>query len=332
MKRGLAVVTLGLVVAAYAGCDGVSNKGAFGEPFRVRGAQFVRGALPGTAPLAPPPPVDAGTEADAGAPAAAGPLTVTGIVTLNPNVYPGEGGKQISGRATKDASSVALRFDDIGTGYWVLPLGAADPLYPGENTWSAACDFDPNAPAGPHPLRVVAIDANGNAGAQSEQSFCLQGKVPDNLHACHPQIASPEAVFTLTWDQDVDLDLHVVSPAGRDIDPKHPLADPVDAGARPSPAAAIVDHDSLASCTPDGRRQEDLVFQARPSGTWEIYVNMFDACKKPAVTFTVQTYEAQGDGQDRHLVLTYTKSGRLVATDANGGARPGLFVLEYPFD
>lgn len=331
MRRALVATSVATVALAFAACDGVSNKGAFGEPFRVRGAQFVRGPLPGSAPALPPPVVDAGA-ADAGPPPATRPLTVTGIVTLNPNVYAGEGSKQISGRATTDTASVALRFDDIGTGYWVLPVGAADPLYPGEVSWSAACDFDPNAPPGLHPLRAVAIDGSGHAGAQSEQGFCLQGKVPDNLHACHPQLPSPEAVFTLTWDQDVDLDLLVVSPTGREIDPKHPLVDPVDAGARPAAAAALVDHDSLASCTPDGRRQEDLVFQGRPTGTWEIYVNLFDACKKPAVTFTVQTYEAQGDGQDRHLVLTYTKAGRLVASDANGGARPGLFVLEYPFD
>jgi hypothetical protein len=326
MRRAL----LGMVLV-LAACDGESNNGAVAEPFRVRGAQFIAGELPGASPA---PEVDAGgmnDGADGGATSAAA-LSVTGIVTLNPNVYPGEGGKQISGRATGDTAAVALRFADMGTGYWVLPIGALDPLFPGERSWGTSCDFDPNAPPGAHPLRVVALDANGNAGTQSEQTFCLQGKIPDNLHACHPQLPSPEAVFTLSWDADVDLDLRVLSPEGRDIDPKHPLAEPVDAGAAPQASAARIDHDSLAVCVADGRRQEDLVFQTRPHGTWQVYANLFDACKKPAVRFTVEAYEAMGDGEGRHLVQTYAKSGRLVASDANGGAGPGLFVFEYPFD
>ena len=319
--RARAIVVAGALVAggALAGCEGQTNHVAYGEPIRVRGAQFIEGPLPGTAPAEG---------------ASATTLAVTAIATLNPVVSPGEASKSLSGRSTSDASAIALRMGDLGSGYWVVPIGGPDPQYPGELTWSVAADFDADARAGLHPLRVVAIDASGHAGVQSELSLCLASRIPDNLNACEPTLAPPEAVLTLSWDADVDLDLHVVDPDGRDVNPKQPLVVPVDAGARPSPAAASFDRDSLAACVPDGRRQEDLVFPARPHGTWSIYANLFDACGKGGARFTFSVHEAEGgaDGTPRHLVETFTRSGRVIDLDANGDGRPGLFVVQYPFD
>jgi hypothetical protein len=314
-----ALVLSAALTGSAAGCDGQTNHVAFGEPIRVRGAQFIEGPLPGTAPAE-------GTVATT--------LAVTAIATLNPVVSPGEASKSLSGRTTSGASAIALRMGDLGSGYWVVPIGGPDPQYPGELTWSVAADFDADARAGLHPLRVVAIDASGRAGVQSELSLCLASRIPDNLNACEPTLAPPEAVLTLSWDADVDLDLHVVDPDGRDVNPKQPLVVPVDAGARPSPAAASFDRDSLAACTPDARRQEDLVFPARPHGTWSIYANLFDACGKGGARFTFSVHEAEGgtDGTPRHLVETFTRSGRVIDLDANGDARPGLFVVQYPFD
>jgi hypothetical protein len=315
-------------VAPVAACDGETQSVQFGEPIRVRGAQFVKGDLPGT----PPPATTATGDTDASVDPN-GPPAVTAIQALSTVVYPGEGGKALSGRATSKASSVAIRFADMGTGYWVLPIGAPDPLFPGELTWSAPSDFDPNDPPGKHPLLAVAIDANGVAGVQSEQTLCLASAVPDNLESCDPTRNPPEAVITLKWNADVDLDLHVISPSGRDINPKAPLVYPVDAGVQPSKNDPVIDHDSLAACVPDGRRQENLVFQGRPTGTWQIYVNEYNACGKPAVTFTVSVYEPEGTlGQGRHLVQTFTRSGRLLDVNADGDSSPGLFVAEYPFD
>jgi hypothetical protein len=327
MKRLLASCAIALTAsgAGMAACDGQSLGTQIGEPMRVRNAQFVAGDLPGA-----PPPADASTpDLDGGVPS--GPPVVTAISAINTVVYNGEGAKQITGRATANGASVALRFTDFGTGYWVLPLGNPDPLYPGELTWSATTDFDRSIPAGKHPLRVVAIDPNGVAGEQQEQHFCFASRVPDNLNACDPTRNPPEAVFSLTWDADVDLDLHVVGPDGRDVNPKHPLVNPVDGGTVPPRTDPAIDRDSLAACVPDGQRQEDLVFPARPTGTWDLYVNEFDACGKQAVNFTLTVYEPDGTpGVDRHLVQTFTRSGRLLPVNADGDSQ-GLFVVEYPF-
>jgi hypothetical protein len=331
--RRLACAALGLAAVGVAGaaCDGQKNSYVFTEPLRVANAQFFAGDLPGSPPIDP----------DAGAPAPGGGPTVTAITAQNTVVYSGEGGKALGGRATDNATAVALRFADIGTGYWLLPLGNPDPLFPGELSWSAVTDFNPNVPPGKHPLRVVALDGNGVAGAQSEQVLCVASRIPnvpgattaDDVTACYPSQNPAEAVFTLHWDADVDLDLHVITPDGNDVSAKHPLASPVDAGAQPPLSDPRVDRDSLARCVPDGWRQEDLVFPNRPASgsVYEIHANLFDACGKPSVDFVLTVYEPEGTlGQDRHLVQTYQQAGRLTSFDADGNA-VGLFIADYPF-
>jgi hypothetical protein len=325
---GMAALASGLAVVAAAACDGQDNVYDYSEPIRVRPpAQFVKGALPGSDPVDPDGGVSPG-----------GPV-VTAITAQNTVVYAGEGQKALGGRASSDAVSVGIRFADMGTGYWVLPLGNADPLFPGEYAFSANSDFSPSIPPGKHPLRVVAFDGNGRPGAQSEQVLCVASRLPNvpgatnanDVTACYPKQNPAEAVFTLTWDADVDLDLHVVTPDGRDVNPKHPLVTAADAA--PPASDARIDRDSVARCVPDGLRQEDLVFPKRPaSGSiFQIYANLFDGCAKNGVTFTLTVYEPEGTaGQDRHMVQTFTRSGRLAATDADGDAL-GLFIAEYPF-
>jgi hypothetical protein len=327
VRAVVATVLGGLAIVAA--CDGQQNSYVFNEPIQVRNAQFFPGDLPGSPPVDP----DGGTPVP-------GP-TVTAITTPSTIVYSGEAGNGLGGRASSDAWSVALRFTDMGTGYWVVPMGNPDPLFPGELSFSAVTDFNANIPAGKHPLRVVAMDGSGHAGAQSEQKFCIASRLPavpgattvNDVTACYPSQNPAEAVFSLTWDADVDLDLHVVTPEGRDVSPKHPLVDPVDAGAQPPNSDARIDRDSLSRCVPDGLRQEDLVFPKRPAAgdTFEIHANLFNACGKPSVDFTLTVYEPEGTaGKDRHLVQTFTRSGRLTSLDADGDA-PGLFVVDYPF-
>jgi len=71
-------------------------------------------------------------------------------------------------------------------------------------------------------LLLAAIDEQGNAGEETRLDTCITRPIPDNLNACDPTIAPPFAVLSLAWDADVDLDLVVVAPDGRVIDPKHP--------------------------------------------------------------------------------------------------------------
>jgi hypothetical protein len=316
---------LGLVCLLACGNSGTPFYAAIGEPITVNGAQFVPGSLPGT------PPVDGGSVMDNGFDAGSNePLEVTYLESPNPLAIPGAAGKSFSGRVTQSAVAVGMRFPDLGTGYWVTPLGAPDPEFPGELTWSVSMSFNSNIPTGFHDLRFTALDGNGNASPQADIEICAASRIPDNHNSCYPNIAPPSAVFTLMWDADVDLDLQVTTPDGRVVDPKHPATVDPDGGAVPA-NAGVIDRDSLANCVPDGLRQEDLVFQQPPSGTYQIAVNLFSACNKAGTTFTVIVNQAAGTVPNSHLQQTFRRGGEMQGFEANGGLSPGLFFVSYPF-
>lgn len=332
MGRGIAIVialvgfvlSLGLSVFA---CSGEPNETGLGEPLRLRNAAFKTGALPGEPP----------------APAAVTP-SITSFEAASTVVRPGQTEKSLLGRATPDAVAVALRFVDLGTGYWVLPVDGPDPQNNGELGWQVVADFGSAIPAGVHLLRVVAIDGAGHAGTQRELSVCVTPEIPDNLNACDPKLTPPAAVFSLSWDTPVDLDLVVITPDGRIVDAKHPrtVAPPppgpssgggADAGTSAA-TVGVFERDSNGGCVVDGQQRENLVFQGRPpAGSYLVYANLFDACGRAPVHFRFSLHEpeATADPKVQRLVESVTKKGVLLAVDANGGSKLGTFVTEITF-
>lgn len=314
------------VAALAAACDvGQGPSGGFGEPLQVAGAQFIPGELPG----APPLPADAGeTSADAGLPA----LSVVSFSAASRQVVPGISGKSIGGDVTSDAVAVGVRLVGRGTGYWVVPVGAPDLQIADALTFGMSMSFDADDPPGLQPLRFVAIGPSGAGGRQSDFPICINARIPDNGHACDPTIAPPRAVFSLQWDSNFDLDLHVIAPSGVDYNPKMPLGEPLEAGVlRSLPKdAPFVDRDSLRGCQPDGLRQEDLVFpETLPKGTYHVFVDPYAACGQNAAHFTFTLYESTGtcpacalDAEPRPA------AGEVLASGVTGGAGPLLFVQD----
>jgi hypothetical protein len=288
----------------------------------VSGGQFVPGDLPGAPAI------------DGGGPTGAGgtppPLSVLEVDYNNVQVVPGAAGKSLGGIVTSDAVAVGVRLADMGTGYWVVPVGARDAQVPNGSDVGFSASFNADDAPGPHPLRMVALDANGSGGQQVDTQMCIQSRIPDNGHACSAGTAVPAVVFTLRWDANFDVDLHVIAPDGTDINPKtNPLQFPTDAGQPPAGDPAI-DRDSLGHCVPDGLRQEDLVFQNYPLvGPYDIYADPFDPCGQSAVRFQLTIYEAGGDGE---LHATYSQGGELIANSVTGGGSSGLFITEKQFN
>jgi hypothetical protein len=308
-------IPLLLAFALLAAC-GTPEPSGIDEPFHVVGGQFFEGPLPGIAPDAP----DGGD----------GPK-VFAFGWENPVILPGQGSKSIHGRVSESATSVALRFTDMGSGYWVVPTGPLEPQYPGERTFSVKASFTEQLPAGSHPIAIVAIDADGKPGRQHLRSVCVAGPIPDNLAGCNPDTAPPAMVVSLSWNVDADVDLQIIASDGRIATPEKPLLDPIAQGVRPDPSAPRIDRDSLEACVPDGLRRENFILQERlPSGTsLAIHAKLKDACGFSSVAFRLGLHERRGDEGAWEVVETFSTGGFLNEFEA--GLQTGLFLGRIDF-
>lgn len=304
------------LLAVIAGCSGQPALPGAGEPIVVRGATFIAGPLPGSPP------------ADGGAPAQP---AVTAIQSINNSFFAGQAGATYTGDVTDDATAVAVRFPDLGTGYWVFPPGPPDATDPGNLTWSMTFDIGPGVTPGKQNLRFAAIDASGSSGNQIDQPVCVDTPYPDNFNACLPSRAPPPAVLSLTWDAPVDLDLIVVAPDGTVLSSKRPTNGAIaDGGA--DPGDATLDRDSDRGCVPDGRNREDLVWKQDPGpGLYLAYASLFSACGKDSVRFTLTLYVAEPTDGGQTLAPRLTQAGELLAVQAGTGATLGLYVASFSF-
>jgi hypothetical protein len=315
----------GVLVAACTGPQ-VSATQALGEPIRVESGQFLSGDLPGLAPIVEP--ADGG---DAGAPVNP---TVTDVSLANTAIAPGSAGVLFSGHTTTTAQAVAVRFGELGSGYWVVPVGPPDPTDGNLPTWQFVADFGRDLAPGFHDLLFAAIDPAGASGTQYDQPVCVDTPVPDNLNACVPKRSPPAAVLSLTWDAPVDLDLIVQDPSGAVVGGKIRavgIEGGVPASTSVNAANGVLDRDSNADCLIDDIDREDIVWQTAPApGTYEVWVDMFSACHQPAASFSIALWRAEPRPDAGTLQLVEQQPlvalGELTASQATGGAGLGLYV------
>jgi hypothetical protein len=310
-------------------CSGQTQNSGIGEPLRVsyegtNNAQFRAGTLPGSRPL---------TSAETLANVAQKPPTVS-LNVSGSVIRESDTGFVISGSTSSEAVAVGIRFSHLGSGYWVLPVAGQDPTRPGTFTWSATLDFGTGIPAGFQSLLAVGIDSAGHGGTQTAQDLCVASDIPDNLSACSPGAKPPTTVLSMVWDTAVDLDLRVVTPQGKIVDPKHPsTALAVNGRVDPSvPSTGLFDTDAERDCVDTGHRRENLVWQDPPEpGRYFVYASLYSACGQPSVRFTVSLNQPgpAEDGGLHHLVSTFERTGELLASDADAGTSLGLFVTEF---
>lgn len=279
---------------ALCACSSESASSGLEEPIRVSNGQFFSGAFPETHEEGP---------------------ALSQVSLKSAQFFAGSPAKTIAGDAAEGAQSVAVALENLGTGYWIVPMGAPDPNTPGALAWAANCDFSSSLPAGIQNISLAASDANGKFGPLTTQKVSIKSLVPTG-----------RVVASLTWGADADLDLHLTAPGGKELYPKKPNTIGSDENGMPLPGSGLLDRDSLAACVPDGVRTENVVFADAPAaGYYAVRVDMFNACKQPAVTFKFNLYV---DG-----LSVLEKTGRLLDIDADaGGEYSGLFVTEFICD
>jgi hypothetical protein len=296
MRRAVSLIAASLLAYGVLGCgDSESASTGANEPLTVSNGQFFEGSYP----------------SDQGGPA------VTSTSGFRSTIIPaGTVAKSIGGNAAQGALSVAVALDGLGSGYWVAPVGSPDPDTKGELTWKMICNFAHDLPAGPHKLLFAAANRDGQFGATSLLEVTSLPWLPDG-----------HVVASLSWGYDADVDLHLIGPSGKELDPKHINSTAIDESTmRPLPGGGTLDRDSNANCAPDGRRMENVVWAsdaAEPpeAGTYTVQVHLFNACGRPATSFAFDLFV---DGQ-----AIQHQAGILLDTDADNGTGPGLYVTQF---
>ena len=283
---------LSVAPLALCGCgDSQAAPSGLSEPLRIANAQFIEGDFP--------------TGHDAGP-------AISQYSILNSEFAAGTTGKVIKGLADAGSQSVAFALQDLSHGYWVVPTGTPDLSEHGALSWAASCDFAHDLQPGPTTLQIAASGPNGEFGPTTTETLNIKSLIPTG-----------HVVASLTWGVDADLDIHIVGPGGKELDPKHPNTSELNKDGTAPAGSGLLDHDSLAACVPDGARTENVVWSDDPEeGTYAVRVDMFSACSKPAATFV---FSLLVDGKE-----VLKKTGRLLDIDADGGGPgSGLFVTEF---
>ena len=299
MRRVLSLIAASILAHGVVGCgDSENASSGAAEPLTVSNGQFFEGSYP----------------KDQGGPA------ITSTSGYRSTVVPaGTVAKTIGGNAAEGALSVAVALEGLGSGYWVVPVGAPDQETKGELTWRTVCNFARDLPAGPQKLLFAAANRDGKFGAQRFLEITSTPFRPEG-----------HVVASLSWGNDADVDFHLISPSGKELDPKHVSTTAIDEGTKmPAPGGGTLDRDSLANCVPDGRRSENVVWASDAAdppeaGTYTVRAHLFNACGRPATNFVFDLYV---DGQ---VVESEHQAGVLLDIDADNGADgPGLYVTQF---
>jgi len=286
-------------LAAAPACHGLSGDIGLGASLRVAGGQFLAG--------------DVETAGPGGGPA------VVSVFNSLTAVQPGERDKPLSGSLDAATTAVAIGLGG-DRGYWIVVAGPPALEAPDLPTFAATLSFSPELPLGDLVLIVRAVDAQGRFGAPA----------PVPLASAPAPPPTGALVVSLAWDSESDLDLHVVAPDGVEIwarninSYKAPLpGTPVDASAWQS--GGILDFDSNAGCVIDGRRQENVVWQAPPpAGTYLVRVDTASLCGAPAARWTVRAILAGAE--------IAASQGTSLPGDARFSKGPGSGVQALSFD
>jgi hypothetical protein len=273
LLSGLAV---GPALALSAGCGGADTQSGVTAWMRIAGAQFAAGELT----------VDAsGTE----------PL-VRQVALMTNQVAPGQENVPVSG-SVEQGSAVLIGLSG-DSGHWIVPTGLADVSLPSNYDFSAQMTFSPLTPVGAHSLVLRPVAADGTLGPTQAYPLAV-ARIPP---------PTGQLVFTLEWDTESDMDLHVDVP--NPDDPSTPIeiwykaavGVPIPGPGEPPvtpdqvAAAGYLDLDSNAACVIDGRRQENIIFaMTPPAGQYTVRVDANSLCGQADAQWQVAATDGYGN-------------------------------------
>jgi hypothetical protein len=307
MRRLRAIAGFVALTAFLSGCASETYDVGLDEPILAQRAELKHGKLP------------------------EGPEDRATITSLQLNfgvLRSGASNVSLSGRTSDDAYAVAIRFEDLGSGYWLKPVGAPDPTVPGELTFDftfqAATDIEP----GTHSLLAVAFDERGRPGPVYTVPVCVVSDLPDNRNVCDATREPPPVIVSLSWNTDADLDLIIEGPASVRYDRSHRSESDGDT------QRWGLELDGSTGCLLDGRRRENFVFDELPEegSTFLAYASFFDACGHAAVRFELTVYRARrGAGGTYRLVAEPSVRGEFVRAQQSGGVGTPLYLRAITF-
>jgi hypothetical protein len=126
------------------------------------------------------------------------------------------------------------------------------------------------------------------------------------------RVGTGDVQVTLSWDQDSDVDLHVVSPGGEEIFYAH----------RESASGGKLDLDSNAGCDIDGVRNENITWPVgrAPRGQYTVRVDYWSSCGVSRTNYTVRV----NNGGSVQLV-----EGSFTGSGDEGGPLSGRTVASF---
>ncbi len=284
-------------IALATGCAARSADPGLAADLQVAGGSFSPGALP--APSSGP--------------------AVQSLQFSDAHVVAGESDRPLLGALAPSATAVLLALDG-DRGYWVVGAGVPSTDAPTLPTFDVRLAFSRLIAAGPRTLLAEAVDGAGHVGPPSTYA----------LDVGAASLPSAPMVIHLVWNDDADLDLHVVDPDGAEIWARHPNGyQPPPPPALPDPNgpanAAILDGDSNGGCVIDGRDQENVVWRQPPASGH--YIVRVDAASLCGLAYADWRVERVVDGN-----VVASAAGEAVDTDTRGAHEQGAGRTALEFD
>lgn len=177
-------------------------------------------------------------------------------------------------------------------GHWQVPLPAAT------TDTSLIVTFGTNMPVSAFDLAFGVASPSGTVGSYSS--------IPIQKLAA----ASGEVQVSVSWDARSDVDLHVVDPSGQEIYYGNPT----------SSSGGQLDLDSNASCTIDGKNNENINWTRAPAGTYRVLVDYWSGCGVAQTNYIVTV---------RNGGRTETFRGSFTGAGDQGGMGSGRQITSF---